>query len=456
MALDRRNFLAATGATGATTATTAWSTSDAMAAPATVPISGLGVDATHLGVRPATQEDQTDVLQRAIERTAGARLPLVLMPGTYFVRELTLAPGTRLIGVPGATRIVALANAPMLASRDADNILLSGLLLEGTGKALPDGRGLVHLVRGRHVHVRDCEIKGSGQHGIALDRIEGSVTGTTVTGAAATAIFSRDARGLTIGGNTIRGAANNGIQVWRSEPGDDGTLVIDNRIEDTDAKAGGTGQNGNAINVYRAGNVTVRGNQIRRAAFSAVRGNAASNLQIVGNTCADIGEVALFVEFGFEGAVVANNLVDGAAIGISVTNFNEGGRLAVVQGNVIRNLTRPNATHSVDRTGNGISVEADTVVTGNVIENAPGFGISAGWGRYLRDVTITSNVVRGAGIGVAVSVVQGAGAAVISDNLISGTKRGAIVGMDHNRIVGELGREGTRHAQLAINGNAIR
>ena len=30
--------------------------------------------------------------------------------------------------------------------------------------------------------------------------------------------------------------------------------------------------------------------------------------------------------------------VDGAALGISVTNFNEGGRLAVVQGNLIRNL----------------------------------------------------------------------------------------------------------------------
>jgi hypothetical protein len=55
-----------------------------------------------------------------------------------------------------------------------------------------------------------------------------------------------------------------------------------------------------------------------------------------------------------------------------------------------------------------------------------------------------------------VSVVQGAGAAVVSDNLISGTKRGAIMGMDHDRIVSELGREGTRYAQLAINGNVIR
>ncbi len=36
--------------------------------------------------------------------------------------------------------------------------------------------------------------------------------------------------------------------------------------------------------------------------------------------------------------MIANNTVDGAAFGVSVCNFNEGGRLAVVQGNIIRNL----------------------------------------------------------------------------------------------------------------------
>ena len=49
-------------------------------------------------------------------------------------------------------------------------------------------------------------------------------------------------------------------------------------------RRGGSGQYGNAINVFRADNVIVRGNRIGRAAFSAVRGNAASNLQIAGNT----------------------------------------------------------------------------------------------------------------------------------------------------------------------------
>ena len=134
----------------------------------------------------------------------------------------------------------------------------------------------------------------------------------------------------------------------------------------------------------------MRGNRIRNCDYSAVRGNSASNIQITGNSVSDVREVALYSEFSFEGAVIANNTVDGAAVGVSVCNFNEGGRIAVVQGNIIRNLLpkRPIGTAPDDDAGVGIYVEADTSVTGNVIENAPSFGIVAGWGKYLRDVAI--------------------------------------------------------------------
>ena len=151
------------------------------------------------------------------------------------------------------------------------------------------------------MRIADCEIVNAGRNGITLEAIEGEVTGNTI-GAADAAIFSLDARGLRIAGNTVRGAGNGGILVWRNEPGDDGTLVVDNRIEGITNKSGGSGEYGNAINVFRADNVIVRGNRIRNAAFSAVRGNKASNLQIVGNTCTGLGEVALYAEFGFEGA----------------------------------------------------------------------------------------------------------------------------------------------------------
>ena len=456
MTLDRRYFLGASAAAGA------WSTAEAAGTPTTgtVPVSGLGVEAIHLGVRFNGPEDQSEALQRAIDRTAGARLPLILAPGVYRARNLNLPTGARLVGVPGATRIVATDNAPIVTARGADYILLSGIIFDGDSRALPDNAALIQIAAARGLAIRDCEVIGAGRNGIMLEGVAGEITGTTVTGALGAAIHAIDSNGLMIARNTIRGAANNGIQVWRSTPGDDGTQVIDNRIEDTAAQAGGSGQNGNAINVFRAHNVTVRGNRIRNAAFSAVRGNAASNIQITNNTCTGLGEVAIYAEFGFEGAVIANNTIDGAAIGVSVTNFNNGGRLAVVQGNLIRNLTtkRPAGTDPNDGAGIGIGVEADTAVTGNIIENAPIAGISLGWGQYLRDVSVTGNVVRNAGVGIAVSVSPGAGSALIADNLISGVKTGAIVGMDHHAAAtGDLTREGTaRYAQLSINGNRVR
>ena len=459
MAIDRRHFIGAAAATGTFSATEAVAT-PAPAASNTVPVSGLGVEAIHLGVRFNGAEDQTEALQRAIDRTAAARLPLILAPGVYRARGLVLPTGTRLVGVPGATRIVATDNVPIVVARGADHILLSGIAFDGGGKALPENSGLIQIANGRAIAIRDCEVLGAGRNGIVFEGVEGEITTTTITGALGAAIHALDSRRLVIARNIIRNAANNGIQVWRSAAGDDGTQVLDNHIEDIAAQSGGSGQNGNAINVFRAHNVTVRGNRIRNAAFSAVRGNAASNIQITNNTCTNLGEVAIYAEFGFEGAIIANNTIDGAAIGVAVTNFNQGGRLAVVQGNLTRTLVpkRPAGTDPNDGNGIGIGVEADTAVTGNVIENAPVAGISVGWGQYLRDVSITGNIVRGAGVGIAVSVTPGAGSAVIADNLISGTRSGAIVGMDQRRaMTGDLAREGAaRYAQLAINGNRVR
>src|SRR5947209_5466797 len=171
-------------------------------------------------------------------------------------------------------------------------------------------------------------------------------------------------------------------------------------------------------------------------------------------------EVALYADVAFERAVIANNSVDLAAVGISVTNFNEGGRLAVVQGNIIRNLLprRPAGTDPGDAAGVGISVEADTTVTGNVVENAPTAGMMLGWGHYLRDVAVTGNVVRKADIGIAVSVVPGAGTALIANNLISQTLRGAIVGMARSQAVtGDLSTDGVgRFAHITLSGNRVR
>jgi uncharacterized secreted repeat protein (TIGR03808 family) len=457
MPIDRRRLLVLSAAAGAVA-----STIPARAAPAPAPtaMGSLGVEVTRFGVRPGSPDDQSRALQRAIDETARARSPLAFPPGVYRAGNLTLPAGAHLVGARGASRLVLGDGPSLISSTGTDHITLTGLVLDGRKRPLPDRRGLVQLESCRRIKLTDCEITDAGGNGFVCIAADGEVSATTFTDIADTAIHSLDARGLLIARNTIRGAGNNGIQVWRQAAGDDGTIVSDNRIEAIDNRASGSGQYGNAINVFRAGNVIVRGNRITDCAFTAVRGNAASNLHIEGNSISDVREVALYAEYSFEGALIANNTIDRAAIGISVTNFNEGGRLAVVQGNIIRDLliSRPEGTDPADGAGIGIAVEADTAVTGNVVEGAPTAGIVLGFGQYLRDVAATGNVVRKTDIGIGVSVASGAGTALIANNVIADFLRGAIVGLDHRRVVtGDLMKTGAeRYANLTISGNRVR
>jgi uncharacterized secreted repeat protein (TIGR03808 family) len=455
MDVNRRHLIGASAAGVAGALAVAPDT--ARAAPLT---SSLGRDATQFGVRPGSPDDQTRSLQRAIDEAARAQVPLALPPGIYRTGMLRLSSGTQLVGVRGATKLVFNGGASMFQGEGANHVGLSGITLDGGGIALPTRRGLVHCLGGDDIRIVDCEISNSGGAGIWFEQVSGDVSGNIITNIASTAFVSFDARGLQVARNTIQGTNDNGIEILRTAIGDDGTLVVDNRIEDIKAGPGGSGQYGNAINAFRAGNVIVRGNRIRNCDYSAVRGNSASNIQITGNSVSDVREVALYSEFAFEGAVIANNTVDGAAFGVSVCNFNEGGRIAVVQGNIIRNLLpkRPIGTAPDDDAGVGIYVEADSSVTGNVIENAPSFGIMAGWGQYLRDVVISGNVIRKAFVGIGVSVAPGAGTALINANMISEAPRGAIVGHDHGHpTTADLTSDGAqRFANVVLASNTVR
>jgi uncharacterized secreted repeat protein (TIGR03808 family) len=448
MQTDRRRLLLAS-VTGAA----------ALATPAiAAPLSAYGLDAAQFGVRPGAADDQSQKLQRALDQAAHTRVPLVLAPGVYRAGDLKLAAGAQFVGVRGATRIVLTRGPSLLSAEDADSVTLSGLTLEGGGQPLPQNQGLVRFTAVKGVRIADCTLSGVTGNAISLERCDGDISRNTITGATDNALFCVDNTGLVITANTIRGSGNGGIRIWQSEKRYDGSMVADNTIADTEARGGGDGQNGNAINVFRAADVIVRNNTIRRAAFTAVRGNAASHIQIIGNNCASLDEVAIYAEFDFEGAVIASNVIDGAALGVAVTNFNNGGRLSTVQGNIIRHLKPTRPQGGPDSAGVGISVEADTAVTGNVIEDAPFMGISVGAGKYLRDVSVTGNVVRRADYGIGVSVSPGAGAAVIANNLIAEARRGAIVGTEWDKVVTrDIAKDsGRAFPQLTLANNQVR
>ena len=450
MGLDRREFFRLSALTTAVPAV-AMASSGASAAP----MSTLGIDAVQLGVRAGGTVAQTDALQNAIDQTAGARVPLVLGPGEYRSGELKLPTGAQIVGVRGATKLIFEGGAGFIFARGADHVTLSGLIFDGKSKMLADDRGLVHLVSGRDVRVIDCEIVNAGGHGIVLEEVEGGVSGTTVAHAAASGVVSRNALGLFIEKNAVRHAAASGVVVMRTAKGDDGTLVLDNRIEDISGKREG----GNGIDIALADNVTVRGNRIVRIANCGVHGKASSSLQVANNTISEVGDIAIHSELGFEGAVISNNTVSGAAIGVALVNFDQGGRLAAVQGNLIRNLKPNRSTGNTEQFGGGVGiiVEADAAVTGNVVENAPNTGIRIGFGQFMRDVSATGNVVRNVGFGLTAAVSAGAGPAVIAANMIADAARGSVVGMDFaEALPDDLTKPTTRFAQLIVRGNKIR
>ena len=417
------------------------------------------INASDLGVRPGALDDQSRAFARMLGEASDRDIPVFLPAGTYVVSNLTLPARLRLSGVPGATRIVYGGDGHLMAAEDAAHIELSGLVLDGANRWMGDyAQGLLDLRRVAHAVIYNCQIVGSGKHGVSLERVAGRIDRTTISGAADSGIYSVEGKGLAISGNSVSDCANGGILVHRWQVADDGTLVTGNRVERISARNGGTGQNGNGINVFRADKVVVSGNIVSDCAFSAIRANSASNLQIAGNTCSRSGETALYAEFAFEGAVISNNIVDGAANGISVVNFDQGGRAAVCSGNLVRNLSTT-GPYPADAPGFGvgISVEADTSVTGNMVDNAPLYGIKIGWGPYMRNVVATGNVIRAAPTGIAVTVVDGAGPAVISDNVISGATKGAVLGYRWTEAVtGDMASEGSSgYAHLTVERNHV-
>jgi len=372
-------------------------------------------------------QDHSARLQDLIDSHAQNGLPLYLPPGIIRVANIILRPGTTLIGAEGLTYLHYVGGKSFISGVSSADITLKGLGFDGQNLGLNarNAKALIALDTCTNIHIENCRIRHSLLNGIVLQDCSGRIQNTTIEDVRLTGLFANDSRDLDIVHNHVRRCGDNAIQVWRSTSGSDETRISSNRIQHIAAKSGGSGQYGNGINVFRADNVSVSDNHISDCAYSAVRGNAASNLQIIANSCARIGEVALYAEFEFEGAMIANNLVSDAATGISVTNFKQGGRLATITGNLIRDLKR-RAFEPVDKRGVGISVEADSVVSNNTIENAATAGVVLGWGPYRRDLLTSQNIIRNANIGILVSADPEGGPTLVTSNMITGSTQGAI------------------------------
>jgi uncharacterized secreted repeat protein (TIGR03808 family) len=177
--------------------------------------------------------------------------------------------------------------------------------------------------------------------------------------------------------------------------------------------------------------VIVSQNRISSVAYSGVRNNGGPNVQIVANSVSRAGEVAIYVEFEFDGVVVANNVLEDVGFGISITNFDVGGRMASVTGNIIRRARGSNVQGVT--TGGGIFGEADTIIANNIVEDAKDFGIGLGWGDKCRNLIATTNVIRQTPRGVIVSTTNGAQTVRIATNQFDDVPV-AIEGRDYETV----------------------
>jgi uncharacterized secreted repeat protein (TIGR03808 family) len=414
------------------------------------------MDAAQEGLRPGATSNQGVQLAAALAKASAAGQALFLPPGRYLVADVALPARTQMVGIPGETQLVFAGGASMLTARGAARLRLHGLTLDGGGLPIR-AAGLLEADTVEDLALDDCRILGSTAAGAVLRSCAGRVERCRIGGVRSVGINLQQSRGMSVAANVVADCGDTGILVQRDAEGPDGTIVTGNRVSFIRAESGGTGQYGNGINLAQANGVIVAGNRIDDCGFSAIRCFSSDDITVTGNIATRSGEMAIYVEFAFEGAVVSGNVIDEAAYGISFANFLEyGGRLAVCADNVIRNISGvPRLPRGDDPiVGVGIGAEADIAISGNVIENAEQ-GLELGWGEYLRDVSATGNVIRNSPVGIGVSVVPGAGAALIANNLITGATKGAILGMRWAEVAtGDLavsGAEAYPHLTLAAN-----
>ncbi|HTJ59528.1 MAG TPA: TIGR03808 family TAT-translocated repetitive protein [Devosiaceae bacterium] len=447
MNIDRRRLLAGIAALAAVRP---------LAAVAKSAPPSISLAASDFGMVANGNADLSAALQRAVDAAAARGVPLLLTGGTYRASNIRLSGGTTIEGVAGATVIVAIGDAPIFHAEGQSGIAIKLLTLDGSGGGPTDDRaGLIALSHCDDLRLDGVAFTDGPGNGLFLDGCSGSVDGCSFSRHASAAIFAINSHELSLTRNTVSDCGNAGILVWRDEAGADGTIVSGNHISRILARSGGSGQNGNGINVFRADNVVVAENVIDACDFSAIRANTTRNAVIRGNACTNLKEVAIYSEFAFSGSVIDGNVVDGASGGISITNFDQGGQLAVCTGNIVRNIL-PRSPTNPDATPFGIYAEADTAITGNAVSNVPGFGIGAGTGRFLRNVVIADNVISAADTGIGVSVAEGAGSVRIAGNMISGARVNGIAGLKWDQVAsGDLAADAARYPNVSIEGNVV-
>lgn len=404
-------------------------------------------------------------LQTVFDYARDQGRPLFFQPGTYDSDTATILTsnggGKPLLAraIPGSVTLRFNGANIFLRIEGQSNVGFQGLIFDGQNRALTDyvaqRPALIAVsAAARAITFEDCRIVNSPGIGLYVTGGAEALIRSCSLWSHSIGIWSENAK-ISALDNKLSSLSNNGIAIWRSALTGDSSTISGNEINGIDSVAGGTGQNGNGVSVFRAIGVTITNNKIFNAQYSAVRCNGGGQFIVSNNSVYNTREVAIFIEapgagIDLNGAIVANNSLDTVGNGINVANsgqFSDGtSRSVIIEGNRIGNVLNnpiPDAGYYPPSTiGNGIMVEQDCVVSGNLIENASRVGIQAGINTGARDLVVTGNLVMNAPIGIGVSneAVSNAGrSVVVSGNIVRGASLGGIIptlftGTTFNRV----------------------
>jgi uncharacterized secreted repeat protein (TIGR03808 family) len=394
---------------------------------------------------------RTLALWRGCRDAAKTGAAFELGEGEFSIYPLYLPEGARLVGQRGKTVLHSSDGRPILVGRKLRSAHIEAIAFRG-GNAVASNPslGLVHFEDVEGFQLHGVEVADFSGIGVSNLRSGGEIFGCTIRGVGDAGYHSLDGRGVAFGrdgdGNRIADCGNAGVRVWTSQAWvQEGSTIRNNDISDIRSAGGGTGQNGNGVNVFRAAGVTIEDNRIARCAFSAVRNNGGKDFVAARNRCSNLGERAMYAEFDFKNAVFENNTISFAAAGISLTNFDAernvgcggravGNRIVQLQDLAPDDDWRANPGANAAKVG--IEAEGDVLVAGNRIVGPARIGIQCGFGQALRSVVCRENVIEAADYGVAFTSLAPLNPPTdISDNHLLGSRKARIAATRYQEIL---------------------
>ena len=249
-----------------------------------------GIDATHEGLNPGSPDDQSLAFAKALQKAGSEGRPLFLAPGRYEVSEIALPDHTSIVGIPGQTRIVLRSGSALLRARGATRLALEGLTFDGAGIPLADPEaGLVDAEDVSSLALDDCEFLESGGAGARLRACAGRVENCIFQSIATVGLLLDQSRG-DAGNWQHRSpiAATPASSSRATRKAKTAAIVTQNRVAHIRADAGGTGQNGNGINLDKANGVVIADNRIDDCAFSAIRCFSSDEVAVTGNVATQL------------------------------------------------------------------------------------------------------------------------------------------------------------------------